>query len=235
MRRSPGRRRTTGRGARRSGRARGRRTGRPRCGSGPRLRAREVLAAARPPAGGSRAPCSVLKRQLETARSTGSRSMATTCALPEHLAALAAAPAGPRGSSCSSRRAAARSVRVREVGLAVPASRPCAEASSAQEDLGLGTRRPRHRDARGVRRAGRGGRSYRIAARRSRGGVESRGDPLGHVVGARCALTALSVRTTYSPSIDSSVMTTPLKSESSTTIVVQPGHRGRRRRSDRTR
>ena len=41
-----------------------------------------------------------------------------------------------------------------------------------------------------------------------------------------CALTALRVRTTYSPSIDSSAIVKPLKIDSSTTSVVQPGDLG---------
>ena len=109
---------------------------------------------------------------------------------------------------------------VREERLVVPGV-PARRLRLGQEDLRLGSPRPRHRDL-GM-------------------GVEERGEVGGPAplrtddqqvprqTETRCLmwyvwseLTALRVLTTYSPSMDSSAMIMPLKIESSTTSVVQP-------------
>ena len=56
----------------------------------------------------------------------------------------------------------------------------------------------------------------------------------GSYPAGRMVLTVLRVRMTYSPSIDSNAITTPLKIESSTAIVVQPAT-GVSTKKDRTR
>ena len=143
----------------------GRRRATPTCAAGPTAAGpREVRRAARPRGRGSRGRCSVLNRQLETARRTGSRSSTTTSGSPS-ISARAAR--GLRvlevaGALLAEQRLVAG---VREVRAVVPVHAP-ARRRRVAEDLGLGRRRSGHRDL-GVRVEQPGsGRSCRTAARR---------------------------------------------------------------------